>query len=257
MTEAGYIVKSVADLTEDELNWAVAFCEGDYLGGEPQPASNADIEHLELPFYLYDLKYHWGPDGDFEHLQGVEVRKVKVTRYGIAPGCSAPTIDVTDEYGGKSQSSADCYFLTEDIATAAGRYQMSCDKPRYTENPAALLRIIAEEGIALRQYRPSTHQELDVRHFDAAQGDVIRYSTACKRDMVYRPNPPSENNGLWYAKRSNGLSMIQWSKQDYTGSTPALAVLRCYVGLKHGATIEVPTVIPEQFTLRCDIPFGD
>lgn len=84
------------------------------------------------------------------------------------------------------------------------------------------------------RYSPST---------DWSQGGSIIE----REDISFRKyhNPKSTAHGTYYAKvcRESG-SMVQWSdKRDFTGPTPLIAAMRCYVASKLGGEVEIPEVL--------------
>lgn len=228
-----------AELMGDDLNWAVAMCEGDYLGPDGKTACNADIENLEVPFTLYDLNYQW----DGETLVGVVVEPITVIRYGIlkAYGATAPSIDIKYKNGDVASSSADMFYLTPQEANNAQRFALAnCCIADYVGDANLSMAIIEREGIALRQYRQADHQILEVRHFDESQGDNIRHDFPLNREMVYRPVQKKPVDLTWYAQVSNSSSTVSWDKKlHYTGPTPVVAALRCYVGMSQGEFVEI------------------
>ena len=80
-------------------------------------------------------------------------------------------------------------------------------------------------------FRPST----DWRH----GGPIIERADISFR-KYHRPDSPT--HGTYYAKicMESG-TIIYWSKKtDYTGPTPLIAAMRCYVASRLGGEIEVP-----------------
>ena len=102
-----------SELTSPALDWAVARSLGFALQ-EPAQATNADVEHLPIPFNLYEANYRYHNDVLVE----VTVDPITVTRYGVNTkvGATAPSISFTDCQGRKALGSVNNYFLTREQA---------------------------------------------------------------------------------------------------------------------------------------------
>lgn len=101
--------------------------------------------------------------------------------------------------------------------------------------------IIDREGIDLRQLKQSTHETMEMRHFDESKGDEVYRPPGWKRDMVRRPLPPHPMHAKWLARRSRGTdAIVNWSKTDFLSDTFLIAAMRCFVHGKLGDEIEVP-----------------
>ncbi|MFV7771671.1 hypothetical protein [Shewanella marisflavi] len=113
---------------------------------------------------------------------------------------------------------------------------------------AQLIQVI---GVDIRQYRQKPHSILEVRHYDASQGDEITYIESFKREMVRRPTAFNDNHGKWYAKRPSSDKMQSWYewtpylvRRDgfVRGETMLQAAMRWIVLDALGFTVEPPIV---------------
>jgi hypothetical protein len=102
--------------------------------------------------------------------------------------------------------------------------------------------IIEREGIDLRQIKRRPFSTIELRHFDAEEGDVIFRPDGWNRDMVKRQRKPSIYQGMWLAKIADSSdTTVGWStERDFLSPTPLIAAMRCYVASKLGPEIEVP-----------------
>lgn len=100
--------------------------------------------------------------------------------------------------------------------------------------------IIEREGISTRKI-VALGSVYEVRHFDAAKGDVIFLDERYKRQMVRRPPQPHPLEGMWMAKMPIGTgSNDRWLKEDFLSPTLLIAAMRCYIASKLGAEVEIP-----------------
>lgn len=101
--------------SEGQLNWAVAKTLGMALR-EPVSAKDEDFAGMAVPFKLYDV-FNSGSD----EVPYYEIRVVTVTRHGILPDASAPTVDVeyfSERLGRnvRALSTVDFYFASREEA---------------------------------------------------------------------------------------------------------------------------------------------
>ena len=120
--ERGLRLIKTADLTGAALDWAVAKCEGRALR-EPRRGTNEEAESLRMPFKMFEVVALHKPDNTIEH----RIETIKVTRYGISDGCSAPSIDFTDSEGRKACGSVDLFFFD--------RAEAELELQEYTHGP--------------------------------------------------------------------------------------------------------------------------
>lgn len=110
--------------------------------------------------------------------------------------------------------------------------------------------IIDREGIDLRQVKPSKFEVIEVRHFDESRGDVIEYMPSFNRDMVKRQKPPHPLDGKWMAKPSCGSdTLVKWNKTNNLSNTALEAAMRCYVEIKFGDAVEIPSSLATKLSL--------
>ena len=104
----------VSEITNKQINYLVAQLEGRVLR-DPIAATHLDVEHLAVPFTLYEVNYYL--DGD-ESNHTADVTPIRVTRYGVnhAAGATAPSISFTDHQGRKALGTVENYFLLESEA---------------------------------------------------------------------------------------------------------------------------------------------
>lgn len=104
----------VSEMTNKQINYLVAQLEGRVLR-DPIAATHSDVEHLAVPFTLYEVNCHSDGDGN-NH--SADVTPIKVTRYGVnhAAGATAPSISFTDHQGRKALGTLDNYFFLESEA---------------------------------------------------------------------------------------------------------------------------------------------
>jgi hypothetical protein len=73
----------------------------------------------KLPLLAYETTYTWSSsDISDARLVGGQVRSVLITRYGISPGCSAPSIDFKDSDRRLARGSAEMFYQDEASAQA-------------------------------------------------------------------------------------------------------------------------------------------
>lgn len=92
-----------------------------------------DTSILVAPFTMYDIEYDWVD----ETIVNGRVVPLKVTRYGILPGCSAPSITVVRSRD-RQQSSVprqwystlNMYYFSEERAKAEIDYQIKAAQKR-------------------------------------------------------------------------------------------------------------------------------
>lgn len=98
------------------LDWAVAKIESLALR-EARRGTDAEAALRSVPFTMFESVETHHPDGRLSYL----VKKISVTRFGISPGCAAPSIDFKDSTGRTARSSVDRFYF--DVAEA----QLDCD----------------------------------------------------------------------------------------------------------------------------------
>lgn len=187
-----------ADLTDAALDWVVAKCKGRALR-EPRRGTNEEAEALQTPFKMFEVVALHKPDNTIEH----RIETIKVTRYGISDGCSAPSIDFTDSEGRKACGSVDLFFF--DRAEAELELQEYTHGPvdGFTPSRSWMLGgpIIEREGIQLSGW--GSRWEAKLYWSKAAQGGPKRY----------------------------------W---NMTGPSPLIAAMRCFVASRLDDEVEVP-----------------
>jgi len=72
------------------LDYLAAVAEGRALR-EPVRGTNAEAAHKQVPFTMFEVVETHHPDGKVSH----RVEEITVTRFGILPGCSTPSISFT------------------------------------------------------------------------------------------------------------------------------------------------------------------
>ena len=72
------------------LDYLAAVAEGRALR-KPVRGTNAEAAHKQVPFTMFEVVETHHPDGKVSH----HVEEITVTRFGISPGCSAPSISFT------------------------------------------------------------------------------------------------------------------------------------------------------------------
>jgi hypothetical protein len=104
---------TVSEATGKVLDLLVAAAEGIPLR-KPVRATNADVEHMAVPFELFDVEVIFRNDKPVS----AKVRQIKVIRYGIAKdvAATAPSITFIDSKGQKAWGSVDLFFLDKEEA---------------------------------------------------------------------------------------------------------------------------------------------
>ena len=72
------------------LDYLAAVAEGRALR-KPVRGTNAEAAHKQVPFTMFEVVETHHPDGKVSH----RVEEITVTRFGILPGCSNPTVSFT------------------------------------------------------------------------------------------------------------------------------------------------------------------
>lgn len=184
-----------AELTGAALDWAVAKCEGRALR-EPRRGTNEEAESLRMPFKMFEVVALHKPDNTIEH----RIETIKVTRYGISDGCSAPSIDFTDSEGRKACGSVDLFFFD--------RAEAELELQEYTHGPV--------DG-----FTPSRSWMFG--------GPII------DREHITLLSPT--NNGSWNWIADKGRVRCFSGGAD---RSPLTAAMRCHVTSKLGDEVEVP-----------------
>lgn len=79
------------------------------------------IAAWRLPFWMWETTRVFQDD----ELVRVEVSRIKVIEYGVAPGASVPTILCIDKDGVRVRGSVEMYHTTEESARAEADYTMA------------------------------------------------------------------------------------------------------------------------------------
>ena len=182
-----------------DLDKAVAYLEGRAMR-EPVNATDADVEHLPVPFTLYEVTSTWV--GDL--CRSAEVKPITVTRYGVdvEVGATAPSISFTDASNRRARGSVSMFYLTKVEAELEVR---ACTKGTLagfhpSTDWAQGGPIIEREGITL------------------AKGNPILFTDGTRED-------------LWIAK-------LHGNKAH--GPTPLIAAMRAFVTSKFPNGITTP-----------------
>ena len=77
--------------------------------------SNDDLRGAKLPVTAYEVDFHYKEPGDA--LYKATVSKIKITRFGVAPGCSGESISF-ESRGQKCIGTASNYYPTKEDAQA-------------------------------------------------------------------------------------------------------------------------------------------
>lgn len=93
------------------LSYAAALADG-RPAEWPPVTTYADVASLTVPFTMYEVTQVIKTGEPVRH----EVRPITVTRYGILPGCSSPSIDITDRDGRKAHAGVGMFYLTKEEA---------------------------------------------------------------------------------------------------------------------------------------------
>lgn len=92
-------------LDEEILDTLVAVVEGRALR-MPVRGTDDQASRLTVPFIMYEPVATMIGD-----CTTYSVREIRVTRFGILPGCSLPTIDFTDSSGRRATGSVDLFYF--------------------------------------------------------------------------------------------------------------------------------------------------
>lgn len=93
-------------------------------------ASNKDLEGRALPLTMYEATYTYTSDSV---LAAGAVRPIQVTRFGVLPGASSPSISFTDHNGRAACGAASLFYTTPEAAQAEVDYCMACKAKKEAE----------------------------------------------------------------------------------------------------------------------------
>jgi len=177
------------------LDYLAAVAEGRALR-EPVRGTNAEAAHKQVPFTMFEVVETHHPDGKVSHL----VEEITVTRFGILPGCSNPTISFTQ--GGRRASGTVRLF--------------------YFDRAEAELECYGNTHGWLDGFTPSTNRD---QGYEIVEREGI--NLLCKDDLTeWTASSPRKNLVGW--------RLLSW------GPTALIAAMRCYVSSKLGEEVDVP-----------------
>jgi hypothetical protein len=213
----------VCELSGRDLDAAVAVCKGIPLRRGIR-ASNENVEDLKVPFTLYEVQVRY----QGEKCIGAEVKEIEVIRYGISYplGATAPSISFIDSCGRDGRSTVDCFYLSrEEAEIEATIEKLGKFEDFYpSTNWAQAGPVFEREGIAVRK-DPDSGTWFALSLKDAGGSRSVNWD-----EFTYKG-----------AKRYGNLSYeLEARRQRFQGSTPLVAIMRCYVGSKFGEEIEIP-----------------
>lgn len=77
--------------------------------------SNKDLRGAELPFTAYEVDFHYNAQRDRPYK--ATIHEIKITRFGVAPGCSSESVDFMSR-GQRCIGSADLFYPSREDAQA-------------------------------------------------------------------------------------------------------------------------------------------
>jgi hypothetical protein len=197
----------VYEATTKQLNWLVAKIEGLAMR-EPIRGTDAEAATKAVPFQMFETVTTLAGD----EVEKVTVEQITVTRFGVLPNCSLPSITFADCKGRKANGSVSLFFFSKDEA------ELDC--------------TAQTKGLFGPDYSPST---------DWAQGGPI-----IDREGVQwcKLNGQVEAwSGFDYIEwRVNWESDARMPEGSGFGAGPTIliAAMRCYVASKLGEEIDIP-----------------
>ena len=157
------------------LDYLAAVAEGRALR-EPVRGTNAEAAHKQVPFTMFEVVETHHPDGKVSHL----VEEITVTRFGILPGCSNPTISFTQ---GRRRASGTVSLFYFDRAEAElecyGNTHGWLDGFTPSTNRDQGYEILEREGITLRCGLHGWDAELPEFYVLVSGGSALEAAMRC------------------------------------------------------------------------------
>jgi hypothetical protein len=186
------------------LDYLAAVAEGRALR-KPVRGTNAEAAHKQVPFTMFEVVETHHPDGKVSH----RVEEITVTRFGILPGCSNPTISFTQ---GRRRASGTVSLF-------------------YFDRAEADLECYGNTHGWLDGFSPSTNRDQGYEIVDRKKINI----NYC-RDL-------RDKNGLYIHAEMNTHIYHGYWRGDH--EKPLIAAMRCYVASELGEEVDVPDELTE------------
>ena len=105
---------AVADLTNEALDWAaVQAAKSKVLSGQPKAPQRKDVEHVKLPFTLWEISEHFHNGGLISKPTKHTISPITVSAIMTKDAPASTTVVFTDSNGHGGYASLEQFFLTE------------------------------------------------------------------------------------------------------------------------------------------------
>ena len=203
------------------LDYLAAIAEGRALR-KPVRGTNAEAAHKQVPFTMFEVVETHHPDGKVSH----HVEEITVTRFGISPGCSAPSISFT-----RIQRNKVCAWPSP-----------GCSVPSIS---FTIGRQRALGSVSLFYF---DRAEADLECYGNTHGWLDGFTPSTNRDQGYEI---FDRERIGFKYTGTAMGFVAWlngelsTKYDHYGKDPLEAGLRVYVHKKLGGEVDIPDELTE------------